>query len=93
MTDTAERAEILGKYIVRHGATVREAAKAFGVSKSTVHTDVTRRLPHTAPGLYAEVRKVLDVNKAERHIRGGNATRSKYRRKEEQTQPDGMEET
>ena len=91
MTDTAERAEILGKYIVRHGATVREAAKAFGVSKSTVHTDVTRRLPHTAPGLYAEVRKVLDVNKAERHIRGGNATRSKYRRKEEQTRPGGME--
>ena len=80
MTDTAERAEILGKYIVRHAATVREAAKAFGISKSTVHTDVTRRLAHTAPGLYAEVRKVLDVNKAERHIRGGNATRSKYRK-------------
>ena len=79
MTDTAERAETLGKYIVDHTATVREAARAFGISKSTVHTDVTERLRHTAPGLYAEVRKVLDNNKAERHIRGGIATKEKYR--------------
>ena len=79
MTDTAERAETLGKYIVDHTATVREAARAFGISKSTVHTDVTERLRHTAPGLYTEVRKVLDNNKAERHIRGGIATKEKYR--------------
>lgn len=81
MIDTAERAETLGKYIVDHETTVRDAASTFGVSKSTVHTDVTERLRRTAPGLYAEVRRVLDRNKAERHIRGGNATRAKYRNK------------
>ena len=80
MIDTAERAETLGKYIVDNAATVRETAKTFGISKSTVHTDVTDRLKRTAPGLYAEVRKVLDCNKSERHIRGGNATKEKYRR-------------
>ena len=79
MTDTAERAELLGKYIIDNAATVRDAAKAFGISKSTVHTDVTERLKHTAPGLFSQVRCVLDVNKAERHIRGGNATRRKYK--------------
>ena len=78
MIDTAERAETLGKYIIAHAATVRETAKVFGISKSTVHSDVTKRLKYTAPGLCAEVRKVLDVNKAERHIRGGNATKKKY---------------
>ena len=79
MIDTAQRAELLGKYIIDNAATVRETAKAFGISKSTVHTDVTERLKHTAPGLFRQVRKVLDVNKAERHIRGGNATRRKYK--------------
>ncbi len=79
MIDTAERAEVLGKYIIDNAATVREAAKVFGISKSTVHTDVTQRLRHTAPGLCAQVRQVLDKNKAERHIRGGNATKEKYR--------------
>ena len=80
MIDTAERAETLGKYIVDNAATVRDAAKAFGISKSTVHADVTERLKRTAPSLCAEVRKVLDHNKAERHIRGGNATKEKFRR-------------
>ena len=80
MTDTAERAEMLGKYIIDNAATVRETAKAFGVSKSTVHTDVTERLRHTAPGLYAAVRRVLDINKAQRHLRGGAATKRKYKR-------------
>ena len=79
MIDTAERAELLGKYIIDNAATVRDAAKAFGISKSTVHTDVTERLKHTAPALFSQVRKVLDVNKAERHIRGGDATRRKYK--------------
>ena len=81
MIDTAERAETLGKYIVANAATVRDAARAFGISKSTVHTDVTERLKRTSPGLFAEVRKVLDCNKAERHIRGGNSTREKFRRR------------
>ncbi|MBQ6065834.1 MAG: sporulation transcriptional regulator SpoIIID [Clostridia bacterium] len=87
MIDTAERAETLGKYIVDHAATVRDTAKAFGISKSTVHTDVTERLRHTSPGLYGEVRKVLDLNKSERHIRGGNATKAKFRRNQNNTFP------
>ena len=78
-----ERAVELGAYIVENKTTVREAAKKFGVSKSTVHTDVSQRLQKLNPGLYNEVRSVLDVNKAQRHIRGGIATREKYRGKEE----------
>lgn len=73
-----ERARQLGEYIVEHKATVRAAAGKFGVSKSTVHMDVAQRLRRLDPCLYYEVREVLDVNKAERHIRGGNATKEKY---------------
>ena len=73
-----ERALEIGTYIMESNATVRETAKKFGVSKSTVHKDVSERLEHINPSLAAEVRKVLDVNKAERHIRGGLATREKY---------------
>lgn len=87
MTDTAERAQELGKYIVDHGATVRAAAKAFGISKSTVHADVTVRLRALNAGLWREVREVLDVNRAERHIRGGAATREKYRLRRERMRP------
>ena len=65
-------------YIIENDATVRQAAKHFGVSKSTVHKDVSERIEHVNPALASEVRKVLDVNKAERHIRGGLATREKY---------------
>ena len=65
-------------YIVENGVTVREAARKFGVSKSTVHKDCTERLLQINPSLAAEARKVLDVNKSERHIRGGLATREKY---------------
>ena len=65
-------------YIIEHNATVRQTAKQFGVSKSTVHKDVTDRLEHINPGLAAQARIVLDVNKSERHIRGGLATREKY---------------
>lgn len=73
-----ERAVEIGTYIVESNATVRQTAKKFGVSKSTVHKDVSERLEHINASLAAEVRKVLDVNKAERHIRGGLATREKY---------------
>ena len=73
------RAIILGEYIIEHGATVRAAAKVFKVSKSTVHKDVTERLCKENPSLYSEVKVVLDTNKKERHIRGGLATRRKYK--------------
>ena len=65
-------------YIIEHRATVRDAAKALCVGKSTVHKDVTERLRYMHPGLFSEVRAILNVNKAERHIRGGKATHDKY---------------
>lgn len=74
-----ERACDLAVYIIENQTTVRAAAKQFGVSKSTVHKDLTERLPHVNPGLYGQVRALLDLNKAERHIRGGLATRRKYK--------------
>lgn len=73
------RAIILGEYIIETGATVRAAAKVFKISKSTVHKDVTERLYRENPSLYSEVKVVLDTNKRERHIRGGLATRKKYK--------------
>lgn len=73
-----ERAVELASYIVENNATVRQTAKKFGISKSTVHKDCTERLIHINPSLAGEVRRVLDVNKSERHIRGGLATREKY---------------
>lgn len=75
-----DRAVRLGEYIIEHQSTVRDAAAVFGVSKSTVHKDVTTLLPKLNAGLYKEVRAVLDVNKEERHLRGGEATRHKYER-------------
>ena len=75
-----ERAVLLGRYIVSHGATVRSAARANGISKSTVHSDVTKRLRKIDGELYESVRKILDINKQERHIRGGMATREKWGR-------------
>lgn len=75
-----ERAVELGEYIVAHKSTVRAAAKEFGISKSTVHTDVAQRLKKLSPTLYAQVREVLEVNKAQRHIRGGLATKEKYKK-------------
>lgn len=74
-----ERACALADYIIENRATVRAAAKQFGVSKSTVHKDLQERLPTLNQGLYRQVKEVLDENKAERHIRGGIATRKKYR--------------
>jgi len=78
-TITEARAIELGEYIVENGATVRSAAKRFGISKSTVHKDVTERLQKINRALYAEVKQVLETNKAQRHIRGGEATRRKYK--------------
>ena len=73
-----QRAVEIANYIITTNATVRQTAKKFGVSKSTVHKDCTERLLQINPALAAETRKVLDVNKSERHIRGGLATREKY---------------
>ena len=73
-----ERACQLALYIIENKATVRAAAQKFKISKSTVHKDVTDRLIHIDPSLAAQARVVLDINKAERHIRGGLATKEKY---------------
>lgn len=75
---TNERAVMLGIYILEHHTTVRAAARAFGISKSTVHKDVSERLPHIRPELAEQVHQVLAKNKEERHIRGGMATKRKY---------------
>ena len=74
-----ERIYRAANYIIEHGATVRDAAKEVGISKSSVHKDVAERLPQMNPRLARQVRKVLDKNKAERHIRGGQATYRKYK--------------
>ena len=74
-----ERACSLAQYIIENNATVRSAAGKFGISKSTVHKDISERLPQFNRALYLQVKEVLDENKAQRHIRGGIATRKKYR--------------
>lgn len=74
-----ERAVTLAQYIIENRTTVRAAAKKFGISKSTVHKDISERLPQFNRSLYLQVKEVLDENKAQRHIRGGIATRKKYR--------------
>ena len=76
-----ERAIELGQYIIKSGATVRATAKVFHISKSTVHKDVAERLKTIEPQLYVQVKSILDTNKAERHIRGGLATKIKYSKK------------
>lgn len=76
-----QRAIEIGNYIVENGATVRQTAKKFGISKSTVHKDVTERLEHINPSLASRTRVVLDINKSERHIRGGLATKEKYQQR------------
>ena len=73
-----ERCIVLGEYLIEHQATVRSAARVFGVSKSTVHKDVTQTLQTVNKGLYAQVQKLLLRNKQERHLRGGEATKQKY---------------
>lgn len=76
-----ERAVSLAGYIIEHKATVRDAAHAFNISKSTVHKDITERLWQINRSLACEVKKILDLNKATRHLRGGQATKDKYERK------------
>ena len=76
--DMEERAILLGEYILEHKSTVRSVAKQFGISKSTVHKDITEKLPEVSPALYTKVKEILEINKKERHIRGGLATKLKY---------------
>lgn len=79
LNDTIEeRACRLAEYIIENKTTIRAAAKKFGVSKSTVHKDLSERLEHYNRSLYLQVKEVMETNKAERHIRGGKATRQKY---------------
>lgn len=78
MLDIEERAKILAVYIIETGSTVRQTAKKFNISKSTVHKDIAERLEKINPSLASEAKKVLEINKAERHIRGGLATKIKY---------------
>ena len=73
-----ERCEELGEYLVEHRTTVRAVAAHYLISKSTVHKDITERLSYINPGLYALVKEVLEINKSQRHLRGGEATRIKY---------------
>ncbi|MFI3227376.1 MAG: sporulation transcriptional regulator SpoIIID [Clostridia bacterium] len=75
-----ERAIKVARYIIDNKATVRDAGKVFSISKSTAHKDITTRLQKLNPELYLEVREILDTNKLERHIRGGVATREKYKK-------------
>lgn len=81
-TNIEQRACDLAVFIIENKATVRAAAKHFGISKSTVHKDLTERLPKLKPSLFRQVRELLDINKAERHIRGGLATKRKYKGEE-----------
>lgn len=79
MKDTIDQRSCdLAVYIIETGSTVRATANHFGISKSTVHKDLLQRLPRCDPSLYVSVRKILDINKAQRHIRGGMATKEKY---------------
>ena len=73
-----ERCIVFGKYLVEHRATVRSVASEFNISKSTVHKDITHILKRTDTELYKQVKEILEINKKERHLRGGEATRKKY---------------
>ncbi len=77
-SDKDDRARRLAAYMIETGGTVRSAGKHFGLSKSTVHKDLCEVLPRASPALFAQVRQLLEQNKAQRHIRGGMATRRKY---------------
>lgn len=79
MLDIEERAKILATYIIETKSTVRQTAKKFNISKSTVHKDISERLEKVNPSLAIEAKKVLEINKSERHIRGGMATKMKYK--------------
>ena len=74
-----DRSEVIAEYVIDTGTTVRAAAHHFGISKSTVHKDLTQKLKYFNSALYKEVKQILELNKSERHLRGGEATRLKYR--------------
>lgn len=78
ISNDKDRSVILGEYIIEHKATVRAAAGQFGISKSTVHKDVSQKLEKINPQLFKQVKEILEINKSERHIRGGLATKHKY---------------
>ena len=88
--DSDERPRRLAAYLIEEKSTVRNTAAVFGISKSTVHKDVSVRLARIDPGLHAEVQKVIDTNRSERHIRGGDATRRKYALEKEMKKSDGQ---
>lgn len=88
-----ERCVELARYMLEKKTTVRDASRQFGVSKSTVHKDVTVRLQQVSPSLYREVRELLDLNKQERHIRGGLATRRKYARRRSEAEEAKVEQS
>ena len=88
--DNDDRPKVLAAYMIEHQSTVRATAKAFGISKSTVHKDITCRLERSDPALFREVGLVLEKNKSERHLRGGNDTRLKYERQNAQKSHDGL---
>ena len=79
-TANKERCVVLANYLVENKTTVRAVAGKFGISKSTVHKDVTQTLRHVNPALYEQVKDILEINKQERHLRGGEATKQKYHR-------------
>lgn len=80
LLDIEERAKVLATYIIENRSTVRQAAKEFNISKSTVHKDISERLEKVNPSLAFEAKKILEINKLERHIRGGLATKMKYQK-------------
>ena len=77
---TRERSVLLAEYLIEHRSTIRQAAAYFSISKSTVHKDVSVRLRYTNRDLYEQVKEILDTNKSERHLRGGEATKRKYKK-------------
>ena len=82
---STDRPEVLGEYVIETGSTVRAAASHFGISKSTVHKDLAYKLKKINPSLYSAVKEILDKNKSERHLRGGEATRRKYLEKKQKS--------
>ena len=75
-----ERCEVLAEYLIQHKTTVRETAARYGISKSTVHKDITEKLQKINPDLFEDAKQILAINQSERHLRGGEATKQKYRR-------------
>ena len=79
ISSSKERCVIIATYLVENNSTVRKVAHKFGISKSTVHKDVTQNLKRINPNLYMQVKKILEINKQERHLRGGEATKQKFK--------------